>query len=164
MTKAHTDPFYINIAKTIEDCGRQIIAVGAENKALAFAYTIGNATKGLPELLLIGNCDPKIAQSVLNKLSDQLLKANKPFVNGERVSIGGKFDLQVWDTTAIAHSQYTLQATEFFHSREYAVQQVVVPDPKGCYPTDKRCHKRYRVPVLRPTVDLMRDMRSTLVH
>jgi len=164
MAKAHTDPFYIGIAQTIQDEGRSIITVGAEKKALAFAYTIGNATKGLPELLLIGNCDPKIAQSVLNKLSDQLLKANKPFVNGERVSIGGKYDLQVWNTTTIAHSQYTIQASEFYQSKEYAVQQVVFPDPKGHYPTDKRCHKRYRVPVLRPTVDLMADMRSTLVH
>lgn len=164
MAKAHTDPFYIQIAKTIEDCGRQIIAVGAEHKAMAFAYTIGNATKGLPELLLIGNCDAKIAQSVLNKLSDELLKSNKPFVNGERVSIGGKFDLQVWNTTAIAHSQYTIQASEFYQSKEYAVQQVVFPDPKGHYPTDKRCHKRYRVPVLRPTADLMQAIQSTLVH
>ena len=93
-----------------------------------------------------------------------MLEAGKRYGNGQRINLGGEHDLQVWDTTPVAKIQYTRQATEFFQSSDYLVQQVVMPDPKGRYPDDKRCHKRYRVPVLRPTHDLMADIRSTLVH
>jgi hypothetical protein len=161
----HTDPFYIAIARTIERYDRQVLAIAPEKKALGFYYTIGNSLKDLPELLLIGNFEPKAATSVLNKLSDKMVEAGRRFLNGERVPMGGEYDPQVWDTTAIAQTMFTLQVTEFFQSKEYTVQQVVLPDPKGRYPTDKRCHKRYRVPVLRPTVDLMAEaMQSTQVH
>jgi len=155
----HTDPFYQKIASTIELHGRQLLAIGAGAKEPAFAYSIGNHLKGFPELLIIGNMQPEIAQSILNKLSDQVIAENKAFLNGALVNIGGKFDLQVWDTTIIAKVQYTLQATEFYRHQEYAVQQIILPDPKGHYPTDKRCHKRYRVPVLRSTTAIMQSLK-----
>ena len=161
----HKDPFYLGIARTIERHGSQVLAIAPEKKTPAFYYTIGNSIKGMPELLMIGNIEAKAAMQILNKLSDQMVEANKKFSNGERVNMGGEYDLQVWDTTPVAQLQYTLQCTEFFQTKQYLVQQVVLPDPKGRYPADKRCHKRYRVPVLRPTVDLMADMaRSTQVH
>ena len=160
----HTDPFYLKIAQTIQQHGRQVLAIAPEGNSPGFYYTIGNAAKEVPELLIIGNFEPKAATAILNTLSEQMIEAGKRFSNGQRVSLGGAHELQVWDTTPIARTQYTLQATEFFQSNDYLVQQVVLPDPKGRYPADKRCHKRYRVPVLRPTADLMADMRSTLVH
>lgn len=161
----HKDPFYQKIAAIIKDYDRQVVIVDPEAKQLGFSYTIGNHLKGsLPELLIIGNMDAIIAGTILNQLSNHMLKQCKPFADGERFNIGGEFDLQVWNTSAIAKLQYTIQATEFFQTDGYTVQQVIVPDPKGHYPTDKRCHKRYRVPVLRPTADLMAGMQSTKVH
>jgi hypothetical protein len=167
------DPFYQMIATTIAREGRQILCIAAEGKLPAFYYTIGNALRGAPELLLIGNFEEKASTKILNKLSELMLEAGKRFSNGQRVNpFNGEHDLQVWDTTPIAKMQYTTQVGQFLASlegvtgvpKEYMVQQVVLPDPKGRYPADKRCHRRYRVPVLRPTVDLMADMRSTLVH
>lgn len=155
----HTDPFYQQIASTIEKHGLQILAIGPEKKVWGFAYTIGNHLKQLPELLVIGNLKDEVAQALLNKITDQMVERKLPFLNGATVNIGGECDLQIWDTTTIAKLQYTLQATEFYQHKEYAVQQVVLPDPKGHYPTDKRCHKRYRVPVLRSTAALMQSMR-----
>jgi hypothetical protein len=160
----HQDPFYQGIAKTIEEHGCQIIYVDGEARKPAFAYTIGNHLQGYPEFLMIGSMAPNVAQAILNHLVAEVTKARVPFRSGAHPNIGGKLDLQIWDTTAIAKVQYTIQCTEFYHHSNYAVQQVLVPDPKGHYPTDKRCHKRYRVPVLRPTQALMQAMQSTQVH
>ena len=155
----HTDPFYIHIKDTIEREERQILAIGPDGKSPPFFYSIGNHLKGLPELLLIGPWKPDLGMQALNLLSTQMLERKGPFGNGEQVNIGGDFDFQVWDTTVISKLQYTLQATEFFGHQEYTVQQVVIPDPHGRYPGDKRVHKRYRVPVLRSTAAVMQSMR-----
>jgi hypothetical protein len=166
------DAFYQTIATTIAREGRQILCIAAEAKLPSFCYTIGNSLRGAPELLLIGNFEVASSQKILNKLSELMFEAGKRFSNGQRLNpFNGEHELQVWDTTPVAKLQYTVQVGEFLQSLEganvpkgYTVQQVVIPDPKGRYPYDKRCHKRYRVPVLRPTADLMAEMRSTLVH
>ena len=168
------DTFYKQIARTIAEYGRQIMCVEGDHKSAAFYYSIGNLLRGAPELLIIGNFEHKAAAKIINVLSDQMLEAGRRYTNGQRVNpFDGTHDMQVWDTTPIAKMQYTRQVTEFLKSLEgtpglptdYTVQQVVLPDPKGRYPTDKRCHRRYRVPVLRPTADLMAEaMQSTKVH
>jgi Domain of unknown function (DUF4262) len=154
----HTDPFYKNIAATIKRTNRQIIGVMPEKKLVGFAYTIGNHLKGVPELLILGNFETEAWQSILNHLSDQMIDLKAQFLDGMIVDIGGKYGLQVWDTTMIAKLEYTRQATEFYQHSDYAVQQVVVPDPKGRYPADKGCHRRYRVPLLRSTVAIMQSI------
>ena len=173
MPRVTTDRFYQQIASTIAREGRQILCIAAEGKLPSFFYTIGNSLRGAPELLLIGNFEEGPAAKVLNTLSEQMLEAGRRYLSGQRVNpFGGEHDMQVWDTTPIAKIQYTTQVTEFLQSlkgtigvpQQYTVQQVVMPDPKGRYPADKGCHKRYRVPVLRATTDLMADLKSTLVH
>lgn len=153
----HTDPFYKGIAATIKRAQRQFIGVMPEKKLVGFAYTIGNHLKGAPELLILGNLKAEAWVSILNRLSDCMVEIERPFADGEIVDMGGKYGLQVWNTTLIAKLEYTRQATEFYQHQEYTVQQVVVPDPQGRYPADKRCHRRYRVPLLCSTVALMQQ-------
>ncbi len=157
--RTHTDPFYLKIQETIQRHDRQVLAIGPEDKLPPFFYTIGNHVKALPELLLIGPWVPQQGQATLNILSDKMIEQGHGFANGELVNIGGEHSLQLWDTTVIAKLQYTLQCTEYFGDQDYLVQQVVMPDPKGRYPGDKRLHKRYRVPVLRATAAIMQSIK-----
>ena len=157
--RTHTDPFYLEIQKVIAKYDRQVLAIGPEDKSPPFSYTIGNHVKGLPELLLIGPWNPKHSQAALNTLSEMMIERKHGFANGELVNIGGEHSMQIWDTTVIAKLQYTLQCTEYFGDQNYLVQQMVMPDPKGRYPGDKRLHKRYRVPVLRATAAIMQSSR-----
>ena len=157
--RIHTDPFYLTIQETIKKHDRQVLAIGPEGKLPPFFYTIGNHLKNLPELLLIGPWKADLGTLALNKLSEQMIEMGHGFKNGELANIGGEHSMQVWDTTVIAKLQYTLQCTEYFGDQNYLVQQVVMPDPKGRYPGDKRLHKRYRVPVLRATTEIMQSIR-----
>lgn len=160
-----TDQLHDEITTGIEEHGRKILVVEGDNKHHPFYYTIGNHLKGAPELLLIGAFEAGYATMVINMLSDHAVQEKRPFINGQKVRTNEKaLPMQIWDTTVIAKLEYTRLVSEYYQHKDYIVQQVIIPDPKGHYPTDKRCHKRYRVPVLRPTVDLMADMRSTLVH
>ena len=136
------------IAQTIAQHKRQVVGVIGDKKTPAFAYTIGNQERNLPELLLIGNFDGGMVAAVLDKLSDKLLEQGKPFDNGELVSLGGKDNVAVWDATYDA-LRYTYQAGQFYGNEDYKVQQVVIPDRKGRYPEDPLCHKNWKVPVLK---------------
>ena len=151
--------FYKQIGETIAEHGRQVIAVGGDRKHKPFFYTIGNHDKGLPELLLIGPFRPDMIMNVLNELSEKTILTGKPFFDGEQANLGGSMDVTVYDTTIIAQLEYTMQATAYYGHKAYRVQQVLLPDPQGRYPTEKVCHKHYRVPVLRPVSTLMQSVR-----
>jgi hypothetical protein len=147
--KKTMDEFHFEIAHTIAKDGRQIIGVIPDRKHAGFAYTIGNHSKGVPELLLIGNFAPENIKWVLNDISDRLIKRGKPFDNGSTVDLGGKHPLMVWNCTEVAKSEFLIQAGEYFGHSDYLVQQVVIPDPQGRWPDDILCHKDYRVPLLK---------------
>jgi hypothetical protein len=158
--RIHTDPFYLNIQRNIEEHGRMVLAVGPEGKkSPPFAYTIGNHEHALPELLLIGPFAPEATCKALNMLSARMIEAGAPFGNGELVNIGGEFSMQLWDATAVAKLQYTLQATEYFGHKDYTVQQVVLPDTKGRFPGNRMVSRKYKVPVLRATAEIMQSLR-----
>jgi hypothetical protein len=157
--RTHTDPFYLTIAAKIKSHDRMILGVGPDGRLPPFFYTIGNHLHGLPELLIIGPFNPDACTGILNTLSRQMAERQGKFVNGELANMGGEHSLQVWDATPVAKLQYTLQATEYFGHKDYAVQQCVLPDPKGRYPGDKRVHRIYKVPVLRATAEIMQSLR-----
>lgn len=158
--KRSTYDFYGKMAQTIADEKRQLIAVSGDKKGKPFTYTIGNQEKGYPELLLIGIADDQSGH-LLNLLSDRMLEQRRPYHDGELVTLeGAKFALQIWEATKVAHVQYTVQAGQFYGAEDYRVQQVVVPDDKGRFPTDPVCHRKYRVPVLRKVSSLILDIKA----
>jgi hypothetical protein len=143
----HSELFQ-HIANTIAQRKRQIVGVGKDKNTPAFAYTIGNQEKGLPELLIVGNFDPKLVTLILDRMSDQMLEQGKPFDDGTVVNFGSTDSVAVWNTNAAA-LRYTYQAGQFYGNEDYKVQQVVMPDRKGRYPEDPLCHKGYKVPVMK---------------
>ena len=89
--------FYAKIARDVREHNRSIIGVGADEGEPPFAYTVGNATRDLPELLVLGLA---ANHGVLNRLSDIMLNRGKRFDDGELVSLGGQFPVKIIDATS----------------------------------------------------------------
>ena len=78
--------FHKDVARDIKRDGRSITCVGGGEGEFNFAYTIGNQTVGLPELLLvIGTRDA----GFLNDLSQQMIERGGAFTDGEVFLIPG---------------------------------------------------------------------------
>lgn len=156
MMVEHTDPFYLEIGKTIKESGRQIIGIGPEKKKPGFYYTIGNHLKSAPEFLMIGNIEPVMAQMIMNMISDLAIRQKGSFASGHKFRLHKQgHPVQIWNTTIVAKLEYTRQATEYFQHGDYAVQQIVLPDEKGRFPGEHNCSTKYRVPVLKATTEIM---------
>ncbi|MFD1103311.1 DUF4262 domain-containing protein, partial [Sphingobium olei] len=109
-----------------------------------FAYTIGNARLGLPELLIIGNFAPHLMASVLNEVGRRMRQADQ--VPDKDIDIGGAFPIRPRLAGAAARSAFTIQVGRLLGHEEYAVVQLLLPDPMGLYPGEARCDPRYDVP------------------
>lgn len=143
------EAFFAHLGGTIAKYGFTVITVAGTKRQPAFAYTIGNQEKRLPELLLIGNFRPTDAHHILSMLTGKMLASRAGFEDGEKVSIGGKHPLLIYSATEEAKSKYTIQAGQFYANEDYDVQQVLLPDPNGHYSGDAACHKMFKVPVLK---------------
>src|SRR5262249_23556995 len=134
-----------DIRDDIRRCGRSVLCVG-EPGSPPFAYTIGNWDKGLPELLLIGTTHG----SPLNELSQEMIKRDCAFEQGELVHLGGKFPVKIITANESARTDYTIQAGQYHGTEDYPVQQVLIPDRSGRFPDEPECQRPYcEIPVLR---------------
>jgi len=148
----------------IERYGRHVVCVGAtEGSASAypndrFSYTIGNASKGFPELLVVGVCRQGW---ILNPLSEIMIERGYKFADGELVELGGsKFPVCLVDAAESVKDDYTVQAGEHY-SGDYAVMQVVMSDPCGLFPWQQKCAAPHsRIVVHRRTGALVSEKRS----
>ncbi len=140
--------FYEGIAGDIQRHGRAVICVGGDKDEPPFAYTIGNSSVGLPELLILGTAKG----APLNALSDIMAKRKAAFADNELVDLGGRVPVKVITVTDLARARadYTVQAGEYFRHDDYAVQQVLMPDRSGRFPDEPGCRAPYAtIPILR---------------
>jgi hypothetical protein len=131
-----------------DEIGEPYVEKPVDIPVYGFAYTIENAAKSLPELLILGVWAPAIG-SVLHKLSDKLVERGRAFLDGEEVYIGGKFPVKIINADQRAQHDYTCAATGRFGAGNYTVQQVLAPDLNGRFPGDPDCCPPYNTPVLR---------------
>lgn len=137
-----------DIARNISVHGQHLMAVhGDDQDPLDFIYTIGNDERGLPELLLLGGCDP-VDGHILNILGEMLRERARAFEHGALLDFGAKYPAKVINANARAKDEYTVQAGQYHGTERYRVQQVLLFDPAGRYPDDPTCEQPYRVPVL----------------
>ena len=148
---SHSDLFR-SMANVIAASKRVTMAIAKSRKEPAFFYTIGNQEKQLPELLVIGNFKSIDMCTILTTLSDNMIK-DGVYKSGDAIDLGGEYPLLIYSTTQEAKQHYTFQAGQFYANEDYKVMQVVIPDKKGCYPPDSKCHKDYQVPVLKEEKD-----------
>jgi hypothetical protein len=132
--------FYRDTRRNIEKHGQSLVLVGADGRDPGFVYTIGNAERGLPELLAVG-----VAAAVaMNALGAIMREMDRRFADGAVVDIGGKCPVRVIDACPTVKRKFTIQAGRFLETDDYDVQQVVVPDPQGRFPGDPDCAAPWR--------------------
>jgi len=137
--------FYATIEGNIARSGHHLFLIFADRETPAFAYSIGNALQGLPELLLIGNFSPRVAGSILNELGQKMREARRP-LEGD-IDVGGQFPVRLRHASAEARHRFTLQAGRYLRHDEYDVLQVLLCDPSGIYPGEPGCEPAYDVPL-----------------
>jgi hypothetical protein len=136
--------FYARISECIERTGRMVLGVGA---VPTFSYSIGNHTRGLPELLIIG-LSPNVALTLINRISDVGDLDNVK--DGEIINTTGPLGLKAIRCGWRAKEEYTVQASRYFGHDDYGLLQLLVPDTQGRYPGELGCDPPYRdIPVLR---------------
>lgn len=131
--------FQKKLTRDITEYGRSVIGVIDDP---AFSYTIGNALRQLPELLIFGVA-PLDATWFLNHLSKMMIERKKAFDDGELVDLGGKFPTKIVTADDRAHKEFTIQAGRFHGGDDYVVQQVLVPDKSGRFPDEAVCDPPY---------------------
>jgi len=137
--------FYAAIERNIARSGQHMFLIFADGETPAYAYSIGNALHGLPELLLVGNFSPRLAGSVINDLGRKMREARRP-LEGD-IDIGGQFPVRVRRASAEARQRFTLQAGRYLRHEEYDVLQLLLCDAAGIYPGEPGCEPAYDVPL-----------------
>ena len=137
--------FYAAIDRNIARNGQHLFLIFADGETPAFAYSIGNALQGLPELLLVGNFSPRVAGSIINELGRKMRDARRP-LEGD-IDVGGRFPARVRQASVQARQRFTLQAGRYLRHEEYDVLQVLLCDPDGAYPGEPGCAPAYDVPL-----------------
>lgn len=137
-----TNPIYDIIDKNIADHGRHLMAVfpTQSDPGEPFIYTIGNHSKGLPELLVIGDCSGSMGH-ILNRLSEQMIERGKAFDDGEMVRPFPDSErvmaLKVIKASPVVKELYTIQVGQALGTEDYAVMQVVCPGTNGKFPGEE---------------------------
>ncbi|CAM5290854.1 hypothetical protein ATER59S_00536 [Aquamicrobium terrae] len=132
------------VRQNIDSYGQHLFQVFGDGSDPSFTYTIGNADRGLPELLLIGDFPSDIAAGLLNELGAKMREDGKPLATG-LVDIGWSIPVKVRPAGPRARSRYTIQVDQYLGHDRYSVLQVMVCDEHGRYPGDVGCNPRYDV-------------------
>ncbi|MFC4148051.1 DUF4262 domain-containing protein [Micromonospora mangrovi] len=103
--------------------------------AVPFAYTVGLTAHDHPELLIAG-LDPATSQALLNDLAGRVYDKVERFGHGQRINdlIAG-YDAVIVDGDA-DDPLYPGAAYGRYGHQRVRVQQIVWPDPRGCFPWD----------------------------
>ncbi|MFG1888103.1 DUF4262 domain-containing protein [Micromonospora sp. NPDC049051] len=100
-----------------------------------FAYTVGFTAHDHPELLIAG-LDAATAQALLNELAGRVYDKAERFSHGQRVSdLIADYDAVIVDGPA-CDALYPGAAFARYGDTRVRLQQIVWPDPRGCYPWD----------------------------
>lgn len=110
-----------------------------------FHYTIGNAVRDLPELLVISGLRRDIAMMLLNTVGEMLRERGKPLDEG-LLDIGWNFPVKVRNAGTSVRDEYTAQAGEFALHENYSVQQIMICDRDGRFPGDPGCELEVAMP------------------
>ncbi len=108
---------------------------GDDDRGSPYAYTVGLAAHGYPELLIAG-LDPAVSQQLLNDLAARVYDRAERFRHGQRIGdlIAG-YDAAIIDGEPTEHLHLGA-AIARYGQEQVRVQQIVWPDPHGRFPWD----------------------------
>lgn len=141
---SHSDLMGV-VQANIDRHGQHVFVVFPDEDEPGFAYTIGNARCGLPELLIIGNFTPTTCLAILNDLGRQMRAAGHPLAGD--ISLGGQFPVRIHTARSAAKWRYTIQAGQYLGHERYEVLQVLLCDRDGHYPGQPGCDPDFDVPL-----------------
>lgn len=132
------------VKQNIDAYGQHLFQIFGDAVSDAFAYTVGNAEQGLPELLLIGNFPAHIIAPLLNELGAKMREDGRPLPIG-LVDIGWSVPVKIRMAGPAARERFTIQASQYLGHDTYGVLQVMLCDEKHKYPGEEGCDPRYDV-------------------
>lgn len=100
----------------------------------SFAYTIGLHSHGLPEIIIF--CLPmQAAHVIINNVARLMIENKKAFSSGSIIHSVANLPLAIADAQ-MGKEKFTFQATEFYETLSYQLQQLVIPDAQGKFSWD----------------------------
>ncbi|BAI96681.1 hypothetical protein Sj15T_09840 [Sphingobium sp. TA15] len=138
------DPMSI-VQDNIDRTGQHLFAIFGSDDEPAFVYTVGNAVRGLPELLLIGNFRATVAGGILNDLGTIMRKQERA-LSGD-IGLGGRYPVRIRRASEGAKFKWTIQAGQYLGHDHYDVLQVLLCDYDGHYPGERGCNPDFGVPL-----------------
>jgi hypothetical protein len=128
------------VLDNIEKHGQHVMSVAAGTAPADgdFAYTIGNHECGMPELLITGKISYSFAP-LLNQLGKVQRDRGFGFRDNEIVSLGGKYPVYMVDAGDAGRTQCAKFVGAYYGTNDFALLQVIFPDPEGRWPGDPGC-------------------------
>lgn len=125
----------------MEMFGFTMIGVMPEGKLPAFVYTIGLTQRGWPEVIMVGNVHPAIAEQLINDLIAGWSKKEK-VIMGDNDGLlvfkdGTQHPIRVLTADANkALNDYACGVPNFFPNDELSFVQALIPDRFGRFPDE----------------------------
>jgi hypothetical protein len=110
-----------------------------------FFYTIGNAKRDLPELLLIGSFPPRLGQQILNDLGRVMRASGEPLGEGMLHLPRWPLPFKIRKAGGDVRQRFTIQAGQYLGHEDYEVLQVMICDKHNRYPGDAGCDDNFNV-------------------
>lgn len=133
------------VQANIDRTGQHIFGIfGGPGDGDGWFYTIGNANRGLPELLLIGSFPPALGNRILNDLGTLMRERGVSFDEG-LLDIDWSFPFKIRKAGGDVRDRFTIQAGQYLGHENYEVLQVMICDRNGKYPGDAGCDPNFDV-------------------
>jgi hypothetical protein len=130
------------IGGNISRSGQHVVSVWATDDSppefQEFVYTIGNHQAGLPELVLIGDCDDLYVR-IVNIIGKMQRDRGEALQHGEVIDFGAPLSALIVDAGRRGREEYAVQAGVFYGTDIFEVRQILLPDENGRYPGDPEC-------------------------
>lgn len=121
------------IKRLVAQHGWAVLSVQASHDFPQFSYTVGLATKKLPELIVFG-LDAESSKSCLNRVASRLVGGNI-ISNGDRLdSIIPVYPVAIRELSAPEAAKNLKAAKLFAGQWPLKAFQICWPDPAGCFP------------------------------
>lgn len=139
LTAKDMSQFYAKMRAIIAKSGHMVLGVGSDGTSTPFAYSIGLSEAGLPELLLALPINYDAMVLAVNEVAARLKKREKAFGEREQLDIEFSTPVIIRNPTDMdrVRRDYTIQVGQFYRRQDYAVQQIIFPDPHGLWPWDE---------------------------
>ena len=129
------DAYLDRLRALVNKHGWAVQGVGADVEAgvPGFAYTVGLAKKGLPELIVLA-LPMDSAQPILNTLARRMVDG-EAFEDGKDIIEAANLPLRL-QTLEGGHLRNWVRFADLLNGKPVSVRQIVWPDRDGFFPTD----------------------------